>query len=289
MRIIRPARTLVEVLVAVSILAVLFGLAMVAVNRVREAARRTVCVSHLRQLALAVHTYYDSHQAFPPYATRTPQAQVFGGWWIYLMPFTEEANFHDELVHDTQPVVSDGGKQVVLAPVQQEKYRKQQFRLLTCPSDPSAHHKTGWVGTSNYLANWYVLGNGVHGCFAQETRHFKDIPDGLSNTVLFAEGYSHCGKMVRPALTVCCSHNFGITPDYLPSDADRYQPHDYTMFQVQPPVHGKDGCDYWRTQTGHATMPVALLDGSTRLLQPEISPVLWKQILKPNDGGVLED
>src|SRR5437868_9168435 len=99
MRIVRPAATLVEVLVAVAIVAVLFALMMVAVNRVREAAYRTVCLSHLRQLALAVHTYHDFHDQLPPYATKPPKAQVFGGWWLHLMPYASETNFSEAITH----------------------------------------------------------------------------------------------------------------------------------------------------------------------------------------------
>jgi len=290
MRSIRPAWTLIEALVAIAILGVLFALMMVAVNRVRESANRTVCLDHLRQLALAVHSYYDSHHELPPYATKTPKSKIFGGWWIHLMPYVDEDNLYDKIADDHHAVVSKGKKKkVVLPAVQQKKYREMQFPLLTCPSDPSSHRRTGWVGTSNYLANWYVLGDGVKGCYDTEARHFQDITDGLSNTVLFAEGYSHCGKMVRPALTVCCSHNFGITPDYLPSDDPKYSPQDYTMFQIQPAHDGPEGCDYWRTQTPHETMPVALADGSCRFMEWGISPSLWKQLIKPTDGGTIDD
>src|ERR1043165_2089113 len=233
MRICRPAFSLLDLIVVLALVGVLTLLTLTAVVRVRESANRTTCVNNLRQLALAVHSYHDGNNALPPYASLTPQYPVFGGWWIYLLPYVEEKALYEKIAHP-HVVTTAGGGSILIPPVQQLGIRDVFFQLLTCRSDPSQPRPH--TGTSNYLANWYVFGNGVHGCVGL-ARDFRDIPDGLSNTVLFAEGYADCNRVVRPALTVCGSHNFGITPRDLPSDDPSYLPTDYTMFQVRPPLH----------------------------------------------------
>jgi hypothetical protein len=90
--------------------------------------------------------------------------------------------------------------------------------------------------------------------------------------------------MLRPALVACCTHNFGVTWHGKPSDDPSYAPTDYTMFQLAPPVAD---CDNQRAQTPHSSMPVALADGGSRLVVRTIDPAVWKQLLKPRDGGPL--
>ena len=283
MRTSRPGWSLLELVLVIGILGVLIAVLMSVVNKARQAADCNTCLNNLRQLTQAVHSRDDAHHKLPPYSSMTPQTRIFGGWWIYLMPYAEENDLYEKIV-SSKGITLPNGNILMMPAVQQNGIRDARFDLLTCPSDPSANDGSKWVGTSNYLANWYVFGNRTQGCYSDPNR-FRDIVDGLSKTVLFAEGYSHCNQMVRPALTVCCSHNFGITPLSLPSDDPSYAPNDYTMFQIRPAVRQPGGCDYWRTQTGHATMPVALADGSTRFLQADISPSVWKQLLKPADGG----
>jgi len=160
----------------------------------------------------------------------------------------------------------------------QDGVRDARFPILLCPAMPVSN--LDYWGATNYLANWYVFGDGIRGCFA-ESQRLAAISDGLSGTVLFAEGYGQCGDLPRRALTSCEFHNFGITADYLPSDDPAYSP-DFTMFQVRPNV-----CDWNRVQTPHAAMNVAMADGSTRSIAATVGPGIWKCMLKPRDGGIV--
>lgn len=276
----RGGFTLLELIVICALVGTLLALIVVAVQKVRDSANAVTCLHHLRQLALACHAHHDDKEKLPPYSTGQ-DGTIEGSWWVHLSRYAGEQNFYDKYTQAAQPTSTPNGTVLITSSTGGD-FDDVRFDLLQCPSDHSRSHVAGGLGTTNYLANWYVFGDGEWGCYTRAQR-FKDVSDGLSCTVLFAEGYASCDSIPRRALVACCLHNFGITWDGKPSDDPSYQPKDYTMFQINPRVQGE--CDKWRAQTPHPAMPIALADGSTRLISPNIAPALWKQLLKPRDEG----
>lgn len=276
----RGGWSLLELVVVCALVGILLALIMVTVHKVRDSAGAVTCLHHLRQLALACHAHHDEKEKLPPYSTGQ-DGTIEGSWWVHLSPYAGEQSFHEKYTKQAQPMPGPNGTLLTTTATGAD-FSDHRFEILQCPADPSPPFLGANLGTTNYLANWYVFGNGEWGCYNRAQR-FKDVSDGLSCTVLFAEGYASCDGIPRRALVACCLHNFGITWDGQPSDYHTYLPNDYTMFQVQPQPKGKGECDKWRAQTAHPNMPIALADGGTRLISPNISPTLWKQLLKPRD------
>ena len=90
-----PARrrgfTLVELLVVISIIALLMGLLLSAVQRVREAAARTACANNLKQIGLAMHHFHDDHGQLPSFTTDGPDAAT---WAVEILPYIEQGNLY---------------------------------------------------------------------------------------------------------------------------------------------------------------------------------------------------
>lgn len=187
--------TLIELLVVIAIIGVLVGLLLPAVQTAREAARRTECVNNLKQVGMAVHNYADVYkQQFPlarmPQLSPTSPNANFGGF-LPLTPMLEQM----ELWELSQSAVNWN------ASWQQTsrngiKLVNQNIPQLKCPSDPNVGKIDG--GTSLRLCygdaiTTIVSGDptrgkrGIFGGAQYASVYFKDVIDGLSNTILASE------------------------------------------------------------------------------------------------------
>lgn len=191
--------TLVELLVVIAIIGILVGLLLPAVQAAREAARRMSCSNNMKQIGLAIHNYESAHRRIPSGSntgnTVSPHA--------LLLPFVEASNGH--ALFDFSFDVTN---------VRNNAATILQFPFYQCPSEPSSGFVTWpassatFAGKTNYVQNMgtnsvyfdhiaatnaAATGLGLRtGLFYRinaqnRSLAFKDITDGLSNTVWFAE------------------------------------------------------------------------------------------------------
>ena len=177
--------TLVELLVVIAIIAVLIGLLLPAVQKVREAANRAKCQNNLKQIGLALHNYQSSLSVFPPVALY-PEDRV-EPWSAHarLLPNLEQANLQNlidwNLPHDAQPQVTSRRIPVYLCPSEVNDKPRPEGPVTFYPATYAYNFGTWHVYNP-------VTGQGGDGAFSPNGKFRPaDILDGLSNTVALAE------------------------------------------------------------------------------------------------------
>ena len=201
----RRAFTLIELLVVIAIIAVLVGLLLAAVQKVRAAAARATCQNQLKQLALAAHNYESSHGHFPVglISVDNPPTNYRNktNFWVEMLPELEQSNLKGRWDYTDYRRNFQGGTAATTAVV---------LKFMICPSDPLpgpvAHFQfsppydwfNGYWASSSYGGNGGTLTvaenvpSHKNGIFYEGSRtRMLDVTDGTSNTFLLGERYHH--------------------------------------------------------------------------------------------------
>jgi len=307
----RRAFTLIELLVVIAIIAILIGLLLPAVQKVREAAARMKCSNNLKQIGLGIHNFASSFQDKIPALTsdeRNPQASAYGAYrgniLISLLPYVEQDALYKVATTTAGVSPANTWDPVVPGAAAPAQVRCQTIAVYQCPSDFTL--SSGWsqaqVGSwkgASYGANQQLFGSvrssGTNADLPQYS--VANIPDGTSNTIAFAEhmaaskdqGNPSAGTLGNlwaypgidwswqwtPVIANVRTHGAGVLT-LLPQAGS-------TLSTANP-----NAIDKRRANSAHTgQVLVLLMDGSVRGVNTSITVTTWANAQTPADGNPL--
>jgi prepilin-type N-terminal cleavage/methylation domain-containing protein len=252
-----PGFTLIELLVVIAIIAILIGLLLPAVQKVRDAAARVQSQNNLKQMGLAINNIGGTYNtAIPPSAGPFPSGSAFlGSLYTHMLPYIEQNNLYNLIVAGTTTAYATVVKTYV------------------APADPT--NSTSTPGLTSYSSN-----NLLFGALGTNPQAGANLPatftDGTSNTVMISEAYAvnstgarYWGDQYSPSFVSPCVSYFTASAT--------------TGFQIAPGSAAKatnglpQGCST-------AAMMVGLGDGSVRPVTQGVSFNTWFLACNPQDG-----
>ncbi len=299
----RPRRrlgfTLIELLVVIAIIAILIGLLLPAVQKVREAAARMKCSNNLKQIGLALHNHHDTRGVFPPGATTraVPQVSVFlnrqHGFFVFLLPYLEQDTVFKRYRLDRNWYHANNAAII-----------QTQIPTLRCPSSPGPPTDFHPTRRRTLAVTDYGVNNGVAAALANvglidRTGSFQgtlrvnlatrtaDIVDGTSTTMLVTECAARPHRWRAGRLLAGGRRAGGGWADR----ANEFITHGFTNNGVSSPgpcaVNCTNADEIYAFHTGGAN--VAFGDGHVQFLKASTSIRVVARLITRNAGEPISD
>jgi prepilin-type N-terminal cleavage/methylation domain-containing protein/prepilin-type processing-associated H-X9-DG protein len=306
--------TLIELLVVIAIIAILIGLLLPAVQKVREAANRAQCQNNLKQLSLAVANCIDTHQGiippaigvYPVTAGNGSPNNAEGGLLFIILPFLEQQNMYNACYSNNDSSPNGGGGRNGGKPTY-VSWTCQSYtdpKVFICPSDATYGSSWGKQVQTSYGYNGQVFQTAYLWGWGTQHKFPAFITDGTSNTIFFTEKVAAAGSNatwyydsgvniwvdwgpdVAPGDCYCQGNYWGSPGDSLAGEEAN------NMFQMVLKLGcGGAGVACVRgnaPSTFHAGgINVAMGDGSARLVAQGVSNQTWWFALTCNGGDLL--
>jgi len=268
-------------LVVIAIIAILIGLLLPAVQKIREAANRMKCTNNIKQITLGTINCADTNQGLLPPSVGLyvgPNAATGnsdGGLFLHILPYIEQDNLY-------KVSLSADGRNAGLpaynqwTPAFQNAAKVSTYR---CPSDPTMGG--GELGRASYSNNGQIFRQFYPGWGTNLATYPASIADGTSNTIFFTDKLAHC-------------NSGGYADNYWPDWGPIVSSSDYgspvgnaAVPQFNPPGNPAQ-CDGQRPSSKHTGgIVTGLGDGSVRTIGRNISPATWWAAMTPNNGETL--
>jgi prepilin-type N-terminal cleavage/methylation domain-containing protein len=270
----RTAFTLIELLVVIAIIAILIGLLLPAVQKVRDAAARAQSQNNLKQMGLAINNIAGTYNtAIPPSYGRFPvnsTTGVQGSLFFHMLPYIEQQN-----VYNNQGFSTSGGSTYAT------------IKTYIAPADPtnsinggtnSGGSLTG--GLTSYYSNFMVFGSSGGSLPAT-------FVDGTSNTCIITEGFASPGASPgTPRVWIdygggtITAINLGLSPGYCSTVTNTVNPFQINTKPTPATLGYAQGCST-------AAMMVGMADGSVRAVTSGVGLLSWSRVCDPQDGWPL--
>jgi len=278
--------TLIELLVVIAIIAILIGLLLPAVQKVREAAARMSCANNMKQISLGTINCADTNDGkLPPSVGLYPSngqpaaGNGDGGIFLHILPYIEQGNLYKASYQAGQTDRNGylGAYHQWTAPIQ-----NAIVKTYVCPSDYT--QSTSRPARASYGSNGQIFRHNYQWGNVGLLRFPASIQDGTSNTIFYAEKLAYCNSGNYPD---------NYWPDWGPiiSSNDEGDPTGPGAPgpQIRPRVSGGQAiCDGGISSSPHTSgVNVAMGDGSVRFVGSGISTTTWWYALTPAGGETL--